>query len=59
MAARADEYRRWWQLAAPVVKAGRLDRMEHGIGLESAAWANEFLGAADVPPKSRRVDFWG
>lgn len=32
MAARAEEFRRWWQLAAPVVKAGRLDGMKNGIG---------------------------
>ena len=32
MALRAEEYQRWWQLAQPVVRAGRLDGMDHGIG---------------------------
>eukprot|EP00435_Cladocopium_sp_Y103_P054757 s480_g17.t5 len=38
MAQRAEEYQRWWQMAAPVVQAGRLDGMDNGIGLETAAW---------------------
>ncbi|CAK9000760.1 unnamed protein product [Durusdinium trenchii] len=50
MAARADEYRRWWQLAAPVVKAGRLDRMEHGIGLESVDDHMEAIGISSDGP---------
>ena len=32
MAQRAEEYQRWWQIAKPVVKAGRLDGMDNGIG---------------------------
>lgn len=32
MAQRAEEYQRWWQIAAPVVQAGRLDGMDNGIG---------------------------
>ncbi|CAK9022325.1 unnamed protein product [Durusdinium trenchii] len=59
MAARADEYRRWWQLAAPVVKAGRLDRMEHGIGLESVDDHMEAIGISsdgpDCEPSERLV----
>lgn len=35
MAQRAEEYQRWWQIAAPVVQAGRLDGMDNGIGLET------------------------
>ncbi|CAE6909388.1 unnamed protein product [Symbiodinium natans] len=54
MAKRAEEYRRWWALAAPVVAAGGLDTMKEGVGLETVDQHMAAIGVCDateVPPK--------